>query len=180
ACRPTLASAAPQPRDDACGLVEALLAARAAGALRRESEDVVLRHLASCTGCRRLAGALESPELDADVDVTGTSPHDLADLKLVPRENYERGREIGRGGMGRVLLARALGLGRAVAIKELLDERLQARFEREARLTARLQHPAIVSVHEAGRWPSGEPFYAMKYVAGRPLHVVIAEKGTLA
>ena len=81
--------------------------------------------------------------------------------------------EIGRGGMGRIVRARDRRLGRAVAIKELLDERLRARFEREARITARLQHPAIVHVHEAGRWPSGEPFYAMKFVAGQPLDEVI-------
>ncbi len=46
---------------------------------------------------------------------------------------------------------------------------LRGRFEREARLTARLEHPAIVGVHEAGRWPDGEPFYAMRLVHGTPL-----------
>ena len=43
------------------------------------------------------------------------------------------------------------------------------RFMREALVTARLQHPAIVPVYEAGRWPAGEPFYAMKLVSGRSL-----------
>ena len=42
----------------------------------------------------------------------------------------------------------------------------RARFEREARITARLQHPSIVHVYEAGVWPGGEPFYAMKLVRG--------------
>ncbi len=65
-------------------------------------------------------------------------------------------------------------------LKELLDDNLRARFEREARLTARLQHPAIVNVHEAGRWPSGAPFYVMKYVAGEPLDRLIASTRTLA
>ncbi|HEY0252091.1 MAG TPA: serine/threonine-protein kinase, partial [Kofleriaceae bacterium] len=62
-------------------------------------------------------------------------------------------------------------LGREVAIKELLvdSDELARRFEREARITARLQHPSIVSVHEAGRWPNGKPFYAMKLVSGRSL-----------
>ena len=50
---------------------------------------------------------------------------------------------------------------------------------REALLTARLQHPAIVPVHEAGRWPTGEPFYAMKLVSGRPLDALIGEARTL-
>src|SRR5262249_19743370 len=95
-------------------------------------------------------------------------------------EYYLRGPEIGRGGMGRILRARDRRLGRTVAIKELLGERWRGHFEREARLTARLQHPAIVSVHEAGRWPSGEPFYAMKYVAGKPLDRAIAARARLA
>ncbi|HTJ47685.1 MAG TPA: protein kinase, partial [Kofleriaceae bacterium] len=54
-----------------------------------------------------------------------------------------------------------------------------ARFRREALITARLQHPAIVPVYEAGRWPSGEPFFAMKLVAGRALDKVLADRKTL-
>src|SRR5262249_43440318 len=104
---------------------------------------------------------------------------DFAELTVVADDNYVRGREIGRGGMGHIVRARDRRLGRSVAIKELRDERLRARFEHEARLTARLQHPAIVSVYEAGRWPSGAPFYAMKYVAGRPLDQVVAGMKTL-
>ncbi|HET9988311.1 MAG TPA: protein kinase, partial [Kofleriaceae bacterium] len=65
-------------------------------------------------------------------------------------------------------------------IKELLPGHDDARFEREARITARLAHPAIVAIYEAGRWPSGEPFFAMKLVSGRPLDKVIAETETLS
>ena len=56
---------------------------------------------------------------------------------------------------------------------------LAARFEREARITARLQHPAIVQIHEAGTWPNGEPFYAMKLVEGRSLDDAITRTKTL-
>src|SRR5262249_39749405 len=56
----------------------------------------------------------------------------------------------------------------------------EIRFEREARITARLQHPSIVHLHEAGRWPSGEPFYAMKLVSGKPLDKKIAATLSLA
>src|SRR5262249_62411512 len=73
-------------------------------------------------------------------------------------------------------------LRRAVALKERLGpapEQL-GRFQREALITARLQPPGIVPVYEAGRWPSGEPFFAMKLVSGRPLDRVIAEAMTLA
>ncbi len=55
----------------------------------------------------------------------------------------------------------------------------EPRFVAEALVTARLQHPSIVPVYEAGRWPGGEPFYAMKLVSGRSLADVIAERKTL-
>jgi serine/threonine protein kinase len=94
---------------------------------------------------------------------------------------YELGPEIAGGGMGRVLLARDRRLGRVLAIKVMRAETPEhlARFVNEARITARLQHPAIVNVHEAGRLPSGEPFYAMKRVVGRPLSEVIVAAATL-
>ena len=89
--------------------------------------------------------------------------------------------EHGRGGLGRVSRAHDRELGRDVAIKELLAPGYgnQVRFLREARITARLEHPGIVPVHEAGRWPDGTPFYAMKLVAGRPLRDLIAERKTV-
>src|SRR5262245_60857883 len=79
--------------------------------------------------------------------------------------------------MGRILRARDRRLGRIVAIKQLLDPtpKLAAMFEREVRITARLQHPSIVSVHEAGVLPSGELVYVMKLVTGRPLRDVLRE-----
>ena len=107
----------------------------------------------------------------------------LPDLGLtpVPRELYLVEGEIARGGMGRILAARDRRLGRPVALKELLSTspELARRFEREALMTARLQHPSIVNVHEAGRWPSGEPFFAMKRVVGKPLDAVVREAATL-
>ncbi len=83
--------------------------------------------------------------------------------------------------MGRILEVRDRRLGRSVAIKEVLhgDESAIARFEREIEITARLQHPAIVHVHEAGRWPNGTPFYVMKLIRGKPLDVRIAAAKTL-
>jgi tetratricopeptide (TPR) repeat protein len=100
---------------------------------------------------------------------------DYPELTVVDREHYVVSGEIARGGMGRILTARDRRLGRDVAIKEVLTNTgsLARRFEREARITAGLQHPSIVSVHEAGRWPSGEPFYAMPYVSGRSLDEAI-------
>jgi tetratricopeptide (TPR) repeat protein len=105
----------------------------------------------------------------------------LPPLPIVSESNYKPEREIARGGMGRIVAAEDQRLGRPVALKELLEpagEQL-TRFQREALITARLQHPGIVPVYEAGRWPSGEPFFAMKLVSGRPLDRVIADARTL-
>ena len=109
-------------------------------------------------------------------------PSAAAALPIIEREVYVRGAEIARGGMGRIVEARDGRLGRTVALKEIRDPNpaLVRRFEREALISAALEHPAIVAVYEAGRWPNGEPFYAMKRVIGRPLDKVIAESTTLA
>src|SRR5262249_40612449 len=71
---------------------------------------------------------------------------------------------------------------RPVAVKELFDpnERARRRFLRETLITARLQHPSIVPVYDAGHLVDRSPFYAMKLVAGRPLDRSIAEAKTLA
>jgi len=84
---------------------------------------------------------------------------------------YERIAEHARGGLGRIWRAQDRGLGRTVAVKELLRgaARGEARFVREALITARLEHPSIVAVHDAGRSPGGQPFYVMRLVAGRSL-----------
>jgi len=108
--------------------------------------------------------------------VGGDTPADAGE----PR--YEIGGEHARGGMGRILRARDTHLGRTVAIKELLydDEEAEVRFVRESKLTARLQHPSIVPVHDAGRWQlSGKLFYAMKLVSGESMSDVVARAHTL-
>ena len=106
---------------------------------------------------------------------------DLDELITVSSAHYQLGDEIARGGMGRIRSARDRRLSRPVAIKELLRESAgaRARFEREARISARLQHPSIVSILEAGVWPNGDPFYAMKLVAGESLDKAIARAVTI-
>jgi serine/threonine protein kinase len=49
----------------------------------------------------------------------------------------------------------------------------EARFMREALITARLQHPGIVPIHQIGRWPTGEAFYTMKLISGRSLRELL-------
>ncbi|MCW5803242.1 MAG: protein kinase [Deltaproteobacteria bacterium] len=96
-------------------------------------------------------------------------------------ERYEQIAEHGRGGLGRVVRAVDRRLGRTVAVKELLrsSPATEARFVREALITARLEHPGIVPVHEAGRWPNGDPYYVMKLVEGRTLKELIEGSHTL-
>ncbi|MBE7447464.1 MAG: serine/threonine protein kinase [Kofleriaceae bacterium] len=110
----------------------------------------------------------------------GAAAADYSELGVVASEHYADRRVLTHGGMGRIVTARDRRLRRPVAIKELRTDSptLRVRFEREALLTARLQHPSIVSIHEAGHWPTGEPFYAMKLVPGRSLDKVIADAGT--
>ncbi|MCB9561771.1 MAG: protein kinase [Kofleriaceae bacterium] len=104
-----------------------------------------------------------------------------APLQFRDPDRYQILGEHGRGGLGRVFRARDKELGRDVAVKELLHRgnTSELRFFREALITARLEHPGIVPVHEAGRWPDGTPFYAMKLVQGRPLKALIDECKTL-
>jgi WD40 repeat protein len=89
--------------------------------------------------------------------------------------------EHGRGARGCVSRAHDRSLGRDIAIKELISrgDLDEVRFLREALITARLEHPGIVPVYEAGRWPDGTPFYAMKLVAGRSLSAILAERTTV-
>ena len=96
----------------------------------------------------------------------GWSPSSV--LPLVPNDRYDVRDEFARGGLGRIFRAHDRRLDRPVAVKQLIAGGAEAarRFVREALITARLQHPAIVPIYEAGRWPSGEPFYAMKLVVG--------------
>lgn len=81
---------------------------------------------------------------------------------------------IGQGGMGEVWSAEQRSLGREVAIKRIREDRLSqlpreaviGEFRHEARITARLEHPNIVPVHDLGVDERGLPLLAMKYVQG--------------
>ncbi len=91
-----------------------------------------------------------------------------------PSQRYVGGQEIARGGMGRVIEATDTVLARTVAVKEALtsDPDTLRRFARETRITARLEHPSIVPVYDAGTDPAA-PFYVMRRVSGRPLSGLI-------
>jgi eukaryotic-like serine/threonine-protein kinase len=97
---------------------------------------------------------------------------------------YRLERPLGHGGMATVYLARDTELERPVAIKILAenlaqDEALRRRFLREARLAARLSHPNVVSVYDAGENEQGRPYIVMERVEGRTLADLVRERGRL-
>ncbi len=97
---------------------------------------------------------------------------------------YSLEREIGRGGMGVVFLAREVELGRLVALKVLppalaADRATRDRFLREARTAAGLSHPHIVPIHRVGE--SGEiVYFSMMFVEGETLGERLRARGPLA
>jgi len=106
-----------------------------------------------------------SPPPDTQDDARGRARGERADVA-----GYALGELLGRGGMGEVVVAFDEAIGREVAIKRMLDDRpdseAEDRFLREAKIQARLEHPAIVPVHELGRDACGRPYFTMKRLAG--------------
>ena len=88
---------------------------------------------------------------------------------------------LGRGAMGAVYRVEHLGIGREMALKVLhpemgLSPALRERFHREARSTARLEHPGIVQVTDFGRTQDDAPFMVMELVRGRQLSMLSADE----
>ncbi len=92
---------------------------------------------------------------------------------------YRLGSMIGKGGMGEIIAATDAQIGREVAVKRMKaqhpSDRAMSRFFREACIQGRLDHPAIVPVHELGVDEQGRPFFAMKKLAGTTLAQRIKE-----
>ncbi len=111
----------------------------------------------------RLREAASWPELDARYEVTGVA---------------------GYGGMGTVYVARDRVLDRDVAVKvlDIADSKgsRAERLLREAHILARLDHPGIVPVHDAGTLADGRAYYIMKLVNGRRLDEVIRGRAPLS
>jgi hypothetical protein len=100
----------------------------------------------------------------------------------VPGERFHLGREIGRGGMGRVLEATDRQFRRTVAVKEMLsvgDPHAKRRFLTEALVTGNLEHPGIPAVYERGDRADGSSYYAMRLVSGRTLEEALDEARSL-
>jgi serine/threonine-protein kinase len=116
---------------------------------------------------------------------------EFLDLQAALAGEYSLQRELGRGGMGVVYLARDVQLDRDVAIKVLpshlaRDTQARERFLREARMAAGLSHPHIVPIHRVSEVPVGHPersegprfvFFVMSYVEGETLGERLRTRG---
>ncbi|MFZ0548062.1 MAG: serine/threonine-protein kinase [Candidatus Promineifilaceae bacterium] len=96
---------------------------------------------------------------------------------------YEIEKELGRGGMAVVYLAMDPFMSREVAIKVLprqftFDPQFRARFQREAQVIAKLDHPAIVPVYDFGEHEE-QPFIVMRYMKGGSLADRLKENGPI-
>ena len=134
---------------------------------------LAVRYLSSLNSARRVELRMAEPTLD---------PLFFAFQQAVIGR-YSLERELGRGGMGVVYLAREVRLDRPVAIKLLPPEyaarpELRDRFMREARTAARLSHPYIVPIHAVDEI-DGFVFIVMAYVDGGTLAQRVASHGPL-
>ena len=107
----------------------------------------------------------------------------VARLQAALGSQYRLERELGRGGMGMVFLARDTTLDRPVAVKVMHPDlsvhgAITQRFLAEARMIARLRHPNIVSVHTAGE-ATGIFYYVMDHVPGESLRERLTASGKL-
>ena len=118
----------------------------------------------------QLAGDVEP--VSEEAAARAALPESLRGSEAVP--GYELLDVLGQGGMGTVYRARQLGaLDREVALKVVrpgMDSReIVARFESERRALARMRHPGIAQVFDAGTTADGRPFFAMELVPGEPV-----------
>ena len=127
--------------------------------------------------CPRCGRCYSPDAIKCEIDQQGLVSE--AGVPHVIEEKYVVTRLLGRGGMGSVYLATQKRLNRPVAVKVLLahlvgSASMRTRFEREARIVARLKHPAIVTIHDFGVLPSGHAYLVMEYLEGETLRKTIA------
>jgi len=137
--------------------------------------DEVVRLLNACEHARRAGGVLDSPALAFAAPLFA----DALSTALSGRYTIER--ELGRGGMAVVYLARDVRHDRRVAIKVFESGIAHAGAERfllEIRTAARLTHPHVLGVHDSGE-ANGLLYYVMPYVEGETLRARMTREGPL-
>lgn len=153
-------------------LDEELVHAFVRGAVSPEELADAQAHLDACAGCRRLT-AMAAVDVSSPSSASG-APWTGDALRADTWGRYVLLEALGRGGMGEVLLAYDSKLHRNIALKRVrergapLSPEARAGLLREARAMARLAHPNVITVHDAGEM-DGEVFIAMEYVRGQTL-----------
>ena len=147
------------------------------GMLKPEEQILAANHLDECEACRLACAVLGFPfPPKPPTNQEPLTAHGADDTLPDPPQTPERIgpyrilRLIGRGGMGAVYEARHVKLDRVVALKILtgsmkIDREFQERFDREARVIAKLDHPNIVRATDAGEL-DGYPFLALELLDG--------------
>lgn len=172
------------------------LSAFALGKLPAADREFVRAHLGQCAECRQALASLKAGPSRTLPSLAPSSGKTAAPLPVAASQTsagravaggrsattpppefanhprYEIVKLLGEGGMGAVFLANDKQLGRKVALKipriGTGNETILARFEREARAAATLEHPNICPVYDVGTH-QGVPYLTMAYIEGRPL-----------
>ena len=190
------------------------LQALSLGQVSIDKSDELIAHIRSCETCRSeletvddaedsLIATLRDPDGVATYDAeqncqvavakalgvlagTGDTDGSTDSLMIIPRQfgEYEIVRPLGRGGMGRVYLARHTKLGREVALKVLAhhrleDKRMRDRFEAEMQAVGRLSHPNIVTAHDA-RDIAGTAVLVTEFIDGFDLGTLLQRTGPIS
>lgn len=182
------------------------------GRLPDDENDELFEHLRTCQSCQAELETVDDAEdsLISELRVADDHPgltdepqckralakalgalaaaDELSDTGILdmPRTigEYQVVRLLGRGGMGKVMLARHTKLGRQVAVKflaghRLADPRMRERFEAEMRAIGQLSHPNIVTAHDA-REVDGTAVLVTEYIDGFDLGELVAKTGPLS
>jgi serine/threonine-protein kinase len=144
----------------------------------RLSIDEVKSRLAAFSGEATRVTADETQVIAGETQFIRYAPAALPEQPAFdPTGRYTDLGVLGAGGMGEVRRVLDNRLNRVLAMKIIRPERilLHERFVEEAQITAQLQHPAIIPVHDLGTLPDGRLFFTMKEVKGRTLTRLFAE-----
>ncbi len=138
-----------------------------------------------CINCgEKLSDIRNSLSGSADKPAPSSGGGDFIErFKDAVSDRYEVIRELGRGGMAIVFLAKDKRLERQVALKLLpqeisLDKNFSERFMREARISAKLSHPSIIQIHDVDKLDEFT-YYSMSFIDGISLAEIIKKSGAL-
>ncbi|MDF1815232.1 MAG: serine/threonine protein kinase [Verrucomicrobiales bacterium] len=125
-----------------------------------------------------LSSVIKGTRLSFAPTLSEDSKVDKDGLPHPDQPRYQTGSSIARGGMGEVIEAREVPIGRRVAMKVIHEETrdnaaVRARFIEEAQITGQLEHPSIVPMHDLNIDDRGQVFYTMKRIEGRTLAYII-------